>query len=617
MILLDSPQELNGLNLPTMGFGIPATNTETQTCVKFQLFPQTKQPFTLVLKNLMFQHVTVDFTGSVGLNVTNSTFYDSSISIASAPMLNVRSSVWINMTNSGLISANNVQQVSIKTCHLKDQIFHKGMNIYNVKRLEMHDILFANVNMGNNGQVSPEVVLIDIRNAASALGSDLSFDSITGASILKAENVSKLELTDLIMFNNELLDDGSKSYRNLLSFVKTSVHILNSRFSTNTVNGSCINGIGSRINVKYSEFYSNMGFSGTALSGDSTHLFIEHTNFTYNHALSNGSAIHLINSDAFIDRSRFEYNQAGTRFSEGGTIFLQDTLYGPNHTTEFQINVMNTLFHHNNGSTGGALYILNHHNVGISGCRFQRNKALYSGGSVYLMGSATIKDTWFYNNRAHNVGGGAIYMALCEPNSYPCSLHVTGCNFTANRGHCAASISAHADVTVTHSTFLENNATHIAGGILADAVDLNFDNVTFDNNFCMIFGAVLHAINSRVNMTNMVIKRHGNKHIPYYQRTITTPGHMIYLQNTSINISKTVIDIMTNYETNIELPSFISYLYFSPEIHYMYGEQGNTRARLSNFTFSCPPDYIVSYIFIASVSMLKKIFLLVLYLIGK
>ncbi len=448
--------------------------------------------------------------------------------------------------------------------------------------------------MRNTSQVSPQPLLIEIKNATSVVGNNLTFDSIKGVSILKAENVSKLELNSLIMSNNDFLNGhANRAFTNFLSFLQTLVHISNSSFSSNKIDGSCINVIGSKMTVTSTEFHGNIGNKGTAISGNSSSVFLVHTNFTYNSAIYNGSAIHLVNSDIFIDRSHFEYNQAGTGTFEGGAIFLQDALYTVNSTTEYQVNILNSLFHHNNGSVGGALYILNHHDVGIAGCRFHRNRALYTGGAVYLMGSAAVSDTWFYNNRAHNVGGGAIYNALCDIDAAPCFLQVTRSNVTANRGHCAASISAHSNVSVTHSTFINNNATHIAGGVLADGVSLYFDNITFDNNFCMIFGAVLHAINSRVNMTNMVIKRNGDKNIPYYERTITTPGHMIYLQNTSINVSNVLIDIMTNYETNVQLPTFISYVYFSPEIHYMYGEQGNTRARLTNFTFSCPPDYMV------------------------
>jgi CSLREA domain-containing protein len=81
-----------------------------------------------------------------------------------------------------------------------------------------------------------------------------------------------------------------------------------------------------------------------------------------------------------------------------------------------------------------------------------------NGGGIYNGGTLTVTNSTFSNNSAGNSGGGI-------DNSLGTMLTVTDSTFTGNSGGSGGAISSNVGMNVSNSTFFNNNALGLGGGI--------------------------------------------------------------------------------------------------------------------------------------------------------
>jgi CSLREA domain-containing protein len=208
--------------------------------------------------------------------------------------------------------------------------------------------------------------------------------------------------------------------------------------------------------------------------------------------VSGGGTLH-------VTRCAFTNNLYGGIFFSG-TASVADSFFSSNGSSGIYIgsmsstvlNVTNSTFSHNSGSTGGGIY--NHHGtLNVTGSTFSGNNAP-GGGAIYNGGTMTVTSCAFSNNTA--VAGSSIYSAssaVINNSTFSGNtasdrgainnvgtLTVTGSAFSGNSAPWG-NIHNDGTATVISSTFIGNSATG-GGGILNDSGTLTVIDSTFSGN---------------------------------------------------------------------------------------------------------------------------------------
>ena len=272
------------------------------------------------------------------------------------------------------------------------------------------------------------------------------------------------------------------------------VIITNSTFSGNTATASSgtINGGGGAVYVQGSITVSSSDFS----NNNNTSTFANH----------GGGAV-FVSGDAVIDGSVFtgniHQNSAANNTNGGGAVYVHGTL-----------TITASQFTSNSAagsslSRGGAIYA-DSSNIAITNCLFQNNKSVHNGGAVvfagecsstieqssftenvssggyggavYAQGNFSVKNSYFYLNRAYAYGG-AVYFNQHNNTSYG-SFTAEVCYFAQNSAGIAPSQNGFGGAlyvspetaTINRCTFDSNqvsssNGQSYGGGVYLDLSD--------------------------------------------------------------------------------------------------------------------------------------------------
>ena len=202
---------------------------------------------------------------------------------------------------------------------------------------------------------------------------------------------------------------------------------------------------------KYCIFEENIcnGDGGAIyLDSSSAPILISNCSFNYNKADVDGGAVYS-HAKTTVSNSKFDGNEATGKTASrsfGGAI-----------RSEGLVTLTKTNFYNNYADNyGGAVYA--DKEIRITECNFEWNGAKNNGGAIYTSTiDKTISNSTFIGNNANKEDGGAIYIFnKCDPMFVSCRFED---NHAADEGGAIYLDSSHAEITVTHSTFVDNMAS--------------------------------------------------------------------------------------------------------------------------------------------------------------
>lgn len=267
----------------------------------------------------------------------------------------------------------------------------------------------------------------------------------------------------------------------------------------------------------------NSAANGGALHFKSSNCLntIEDCQFYYNSALSSGGAIY--NAVAIsVDKSVFVSNTAD---GMGGAICSEGLLKVTGST--FTENVAD--------GNGGAIRHGNGAAVTITDSKFIRNKTIVSahdnngGGAIMAQGSpkgVTITGCTFEGNESVNSGGGAI-QSNSIADGY--QLTVDNCTFINNKSATkgGGAITSKAYIEVKNSTFTANETNGVGGAIFQNSNKyIKVSGGSFEENVSATTGGAIHSIGALT--VNVVL---------FTANEAKTTGGAINVENGSANIS--------------------------------------------------------------------------------
>ena len=317
----------------------------------------------------------------------------------------------------------------------------------------------------------------------------------------------------------------------------------------------------STAHILYSSFIFNSG-------GTFVHPKINEDNWKV------GGAIMIVQSDVYINVSRFEHNRAEV----GGAIFA-----------EFNSNIFITAstFAKNDGYNGGVLSVHLYCKVVISECQFASNRAMFGGvmdvqNSIVYIETTTFSrndvtyegdnDTMnrYYSLYAHGSTGGVgvfIHSVVFIRNS-------TFSNNTAINGGVLFLIGK-SNATIYSSQIVYNSAAlEAGGGICADeSTNIEIESTTFKHNTARVGGALY------VRHTDMVLRD-----IEFTENSATNGGACLILNSTVRSSGSLVITHNSAKFSTIYLGN--SMAYFMGSVMFSYNLNSFYIFHNSNITFN-------------------------------
>ena len=293
-----------------------------------------------------------------------------------------------------------------------------------------------------------------------------------------------------------------------LAYIGTYLAIANSLFDNNGELDSAGNALilyRTNLEVSNSKFINN---SGGAIQGDFSILNITDTVFHGNHALRDGSAIHLRTSTLSLINCKFSEN-----FAANGAIYISGRLSDSSF-------IRNSTFLANNAEgKGGAIYIKNTE-IRLDDCQFLNNSA-DQGGAIYAEsevnfqashsvissnearqgGAIYCKDSSFSTADSYsksNVGsdGGFTYLSNCQLELHNYQVIE---NIASNGGALYAESESH--ISIFNTTVAENLARENGGGMyLVNSVELVLDGGIFNKNVADLKGGAIYFSDQNCEM---------------------------------------------------------------------------------------------------------------------
>ncbi len=210
-----------------------------------------------------------------------------------------------------------------------------------------------------------------------------------------------------------------------------------------------------------------------------------------------GGAIYsYYDAEVTIDASTFTGNDSATfggaiSMETGGSLIITDSVFDSNE-------ILTSLA---NPSSGGAIYAYKLDEMSVSGSEFTDNVGYFYGGAIFannMSAETEISDSTFTGNIIESKRGGAIEFSAGS------DLVVTDCVFednTSAEGGGALSVYQNVTLTVTDSTFSGNTNTSTrdayGGAIFAydndNAEDLTISGSTFEDNEASLSGGGIYA----------------------------------------------------------------------------------------------------------------------------
>ena len=343
---------------------------------------------------------------------------------------------------------------------------------------------------------------------------DNSAQSFAGAITALINVVLDIQKTTFV--GNKVLSDSGGAIN-----VEHQSHlrITNCTFEDNSARraaGAIMAGLDARLNIQGTTFVGNTAVldSGGAIDAEQqVHIRITNCRFEDNSAQrAAGAIISGLNATLDIQGTTF----IGNRALQGGAIYVeQHTQLGITNSI-FQKNsaqstsaaigammnatveIQGTIFVGNKASHGGAINVERQSHLRIINCTFENNSAQRFAGAVRSASNVTleIQETTFVGNKALKYHGGAIYIQQ--------QVHLRITNSTSFVDNLAQNLSgaigAMQNVTleIQEASFVGNKTLSNGGAINAqDQVHVSITNCTFEDNSALnMAGAVTAGFNA-------------------------------------------------------------------------------------------------------------------------
>ncbi len=200
-----------------------------------------------------------------------------------------------------------------------------------------------------------------------------------------------------------------------------------------------------------SEFSSNTGWTGGAITCSYTSPTITNTSFTGNYAHSAGGVLFFSHSNASFTTCEFNSNSTDEFGGRGGVVF---SCLGSNP------QFINSIFDGNSGSYGGVSSSTSYAAPNFLNCLFVGNSSSYFGGVIFDRGydevSYAIANCTFYGNTAPY--GGAVSMETASIELNNCILWGNTAQYSGDQIYTRSG----GQVTLNHSCY-SNGTGYITG----------------------------------------------------------------------------------------------------------------------------------------------------------
>ena len=194
-----------------------------------------------------------------------------------------------------------------------------------------------------------------------------------------------LVVKDSIFMNNSGIDVGVLSVTASSSAIISNVSFVNN----SAISGSCINTANANVQVKTSTFYTQS--SGVAVFSTGSNLLLENCTFLHNSSPAD-SLIEIDNSTLNITHCKIKDNAMGV---EGGFVQSKQSV----------VLVQRSLFSNNSARIGSVFYLSQGSRLHITDSTMQYNTAISGGCISSLNGVINIENTLFQQNKGTSNGG--------------------------------------------------------------------------------------------------------------------------------------------------------------------------------------------------------------------
>ena len=394
------------------------------------------------------------------------------------------------------ISYVQIQGVSFESC--KDDAFsNTGMEIRNI----FNSIQFYNVSFTNFDSVSIEAV-----ESAQIQVKDISFSQGRRFGVGPAGEFS---------IENSHFQQSSESALLLSGIIKATV--MGCQFNSNSRNrmdGGALNILSSSVLINGSIFDNNSADTGGAIHAEASNVTVDGNTFTNNSAIFAGAAINVNNVTFTVIDSIFSSNRAliGAAISaySSPSILIIASSFADNAASSFipgravggalsielctTTSILNSSFHNNRASGGGAIWNREGNEFFIADCLFSSNTAsLLSGGAIRALNTPYINvvRSTFDSNVAGTWGGVISTTTLKIFKQFPLQLILsTNCNFINNRagesgGAIYVDVNTNLTASVSNGYFKNNTASNGTGGVMfydGWNTNISLDDSTFEYN---------------------------------------------------------------------------------------------------------------------------------------
>ena len=328
----------------------------------------------------------------------------------------------------------------------------------------------------------------------NGLSGRVEYSNFTGSSAGSGGSIYWNDEKGNIIYSN--FTDTKATNGGAIYITSPDVSISNSIFNNNNATvGGAIYTSGPGTKVSYSNFTGNNATVGgaiytigTSTYAQGTRMIIEYSNFTNNHAINDAGAIYM-GYNGEINDCNFTSNTA----INGGAVVIAVS----------DATIERSIFENNNATLyGGSIYVRTVDRAYIYDSTFRTSFA-YNGGAIYNEGNSgaglTINnDTFIKNIASHN--GGAIYYVVDKGNGDKTKI------YHDREGHFEDEISVGGNrISVT----IKNNASAIYGQLIANCLFVDNDDYLFNvsgKSMNVVSGGVISIYNPKdIDFTNFKI----------------------------------------------------------------------------------------------------------------
>ena len=471
-----------------------------------------------------------------GKLIIDSTYFEENSAIGSAGAIYLNGSAYLNISNSSFISnnatgnggaivKNSFADLNISNVTFQDNSASDGGALY-VNNVGMYIIYIDISNFISNKASNSGGAIYQYGNDLNILNSNFTSNSANaGSGGALFYNLGDDLLINFAIFenNNASINGGAVSVDGV-----SNVNMDTCNFTNN--------------NVK-----ANVG-SGGAISlsrVDGSHNYLDNILFDNNHAIFNGGALQLVESEVlFIRFSNFTNNSVTGTNGVGGAIYSFNSA----------LHTIICIFENNSAFKSGGAIGINRGFLSTSMSDFINNTVVStSGGAIYVISSDRfifITQCNFINNsiRGLNGSGGAIFL---QNSGLEISLILFENNFATNSGGAIKVIetpdSPDISITISDSEFIGNTAYSSSsigtgGAISQSGGDLYLSFVTFDNNAANNGGAIhLDFMCEAVIDGNCI----------FTDNVATSRGGVIYSSMAFITIKNIIFSHNTGYDGGV------------------------------------------------------------------